>query len=131
MAPELPPRDEAREQRIGQLLSDATAEYERIAAWFDYLEQQLRFPFVARCISLAAHSPLRVGEQVEVVDLTDVDDWDDQVRVSLGGKRAGVDVPLAQLNSSDACDAATRQSVADWHYWVQRGYHFWTDDEDE
>jgi hypothetical protein len=30
-------------------------------------------------------------------------------------------VPLAQLKVIQA-DAATKQAVEDWHYWVQQGY---------
>jgi hypothetical protein len=122
--------DAAREQRIAAFLAGAHDEYERIGAWYDYLEAHLHFPFRARCTSQGARAALRLGEQVEVIDLADVDDWEDQVRVTLGGDRYGSDVPLAQLQPSDSADEPTRQAVADWHYWIQRGYHFWTDDDD-
>jgi hypothetical protein len=129
MAKDQPQRDEQREQRIGQIIDGAHDEYDRIVAWYDYLEQRLDFPFRARVTSKAAGSPLCLHEQVEVLDLADVDDWEDGAQVTLGADRSGLDVPLSQLHPSESADEPTRQAVADWHYWVQRGYHFWSDDE--
>ncbi len=130
MARQTPQRDEAREQRIAGLLGGAHEEYERIAAWYGYLEKHLRFPFSASCQRRSAAAALRPPEEVEVIDLACVDDWEDEARVTLGGDQHGRDVPLAQLTPHDRCDAKTKQAVADWHYWVQRGYHFWTEEEE-
>ena len=126
MAGQTAQRDEAREQRIARLLGGAgDDEYERISAWYGYLEDHIRFPFGATCT--APGSALRLKEQVEVIDLADVDDWQDGARVSLGADKHGLDVPLALVTPGADADEATRQAVADWHYWVQRGYHFWTE----
>jgi hypothetical protein len=38
-------------------------------------------------------------------------------------EREGLDVPLSQLEVVHG-DAETQQAVADWHYWVERGYEF-------
>jgi hypothetical protein len=35
--------------------------------WFYYLEERLKFPFKARCKSKREISPLRVGEDVDVM----------------------------------------------------------------
>src|SRR5262249_29199174 len=125
-----PTRDEERERRIARVAAGAEDEYERISAWHAYLEEHLRFPFQATCTRKTTGSALRMLEQVQVIDLADVDLWQDQVLVTLGGVRDGLDVPLAQLTPLEASDAATRQAVRDWHYWVQRGYHFWSEDDD-
>ena len=125
-----PERDEQREQRLAQLVAGANDEYERISAWYGYLEEHVRFPFHATCTVAWPGSPLRWHEQVAVVDLADVDDWEDQAWVTLGADRQGVDVPLSQLQPLAATDAATKQALADWQYWVARGYHFWTADDD-
>jgi Calcium binding len=37
--------------------------------WCSSLEDRLRFPFVARCAAERSSSPLRVGEEVEVVGM--------------------------------------------------------------
>lgn len=130
MARQTAQRDEARELRIARLLGGAQDEYERIAAWYGYLQEQLRFPFQATCTLKTAGAALGLHGQVEVIDLADVDSWEDQVLVTLGGVGDGLDVPLAQLTPLEASAAATRQAVADWHSWVQRGYHLWSEDDD-
>jgi hypothetical protein len=112
---------------MARLLGGAQDEYERISAWFDYLEEHLRFPFAATCTRCGVGSALRLLEEVAVLDLACVDDWADEARVTLGGDRDGLDVPLAQLTPSDRSAEPTKQAVADWHYWVHRGYHFWTE----
>jgi hypothetical protein len=129
MAKAPPARDEQRERRIAQLLAGADDEHQRISGWYCYLEEQVGFPFQAACTRKTAGFVLRMLEQVEVIDLADVDSWEDQVLVTLGGVRDGLDVPLAQLTPLETTDAGTKQAVADWHYWVQRGYQFWTEDD--
>jgi len=130
MAKAMAEPDEQREQRLARIVGSSPDEYERISCWYGYLEEQIQFPFRARVSVKTAGSPLRMHEEVEVIDLSDVDDWEDQARVTLGGNKYGVDVPLAQLEPLDTTDAATRQAVADWHYWVARGYHFWTEEDE-
>lgn len=34
-----------------------------------------------------------------------------------------IGVPLAQLQPLDV-DESTQEAIADWHYWVERGYEF-------
>ena len=36
----------------------------------------------------------------------------------------GLAVPLAQLKPIPATDARTKEAVADWHYWRNRGYEY-------
>ena len=42
----------------------------------------------------------------------------------------GLAGPLAQLKPIAATMAETKEAVADWHYWMLRGYHFWTEQEE-
>ena len=116
-------RDEPREQRIAQIVGGSDDEYARRSAWHGYLDDHLRFPFAATCRSVSR-------EPVDVIDLSCIDDWDDEVLVALGGSKSGHDVPLSAVQPTDAAEAPTRQAIADWHYWVRRGYHFWTDAEE-
>ena len=39
------------------------------------------------------------------------------------GKRK-LAVPLAQIRPVEAADEKTQEAVADWQYWVARGYEF-------
>src|SRR5690349_5317312 len=63
-----PKRDEAREERISmEIVVDGYDEGERAMGWYYYLEDKLHFPFLTRCVQERAISPLRVGDEVEVV----------------------------------------------------------------
>ena len=68
--PGKPKRDETREERISmEIVVDAYNEEERAMGWYCYLEDKLGFPFLTRCIKERPISPLRVGDEVEVVGM--------------------------------------------------------------
>jgi len=123
-------RDEEREQRIARIVAGCDEEYGRIAEWYGYLEEHIHFPFAALYRTATAVSRGQRPEPVEVIDLACVDNCTDEMRVTLGAKKYGHDVPLSQVQPTDAADEQTRQAIGDWHYWVQRGYHFWTETEE-
>ena len=117
-------RDEQREQRIEQeIVVDANGAEEQAMGWYYYLEEHLRFPFRAKCIAQRATSPLRKGQEVEVVGLAPADECDHEMFITLTWEQRTLAVPLAQLEPIQA-DKMTRQAVEDWHYWVKQGYEF-------
>lgn len=120
-----PERDEAREDRITmEVVVDAYGEDERAMGWYCYLDEQLHTPFRARCVRERAVSPLRVGDEVEVVDMSPEDECHREMFASIrwDGDRT-LAVPLSQLEVIDG-DEETRQAVEDWHYWTDMGYEF-------
>ena len=117
-------RDEIREQRIAmEAVVDAYNSEERAMGWFYYLEERLKFPFKARCKCKREISPLRLGEDVDVMGMAREEECESEmfVRVRWCGRRLAV--PLSQLEPRDV-DATTREAVGDWHYWTARGYQF-------
>ena len=44
-----------------------------------------------------------------------------EILVVVTRSKAKLAVPLGQLKC-DSGDEQTRQAVADWHYWLERGY---------
>lgn len=61
-------KDPIREDRIdNQAIVDAYGPQERAMGWYYYLENQLQFPFQARCITANIVSPLSKGETVQVL----------------------------------------------------------------
>ncbi len=113
-----------REHRIEQeIVVDAYTSEERAIGWHCYLDGKLRFPFKAKCIAVREISPLRKGEEVEVLGMAPEDDCmrETFVRAQFAGRKLGV--PLAQIEPI-AADAATREAVADWRYWQQMGWEF-------
>jgi hypothetical protein len=116
-----PPRDDAREQRIAmEIVVDCYDEVEQAQGWFCYLEENLRFPFQARCIARRAISPLQVGDEIEVVGMAPDEECDHEMFVLTPWERGTLAVPLSQLEALGA-DPQTQQAIEDWHYWVGQG----------
>jgi len=119
-----PKQDKKREQRIQQeIVVDAHNAEEQAMGWYYYLEDQLGFPFRAKCIAPRAISPLRKGQEVEVVGLAPAEECEQEMFITVTWEDRSLPVPLAQLKTTQA-DKATRQAVEDWHYWVDQGYEF-------
>ena len=65
--------DEVREHRITmEAVVDAYNEEERAIGWYYYLEGKLDFPFLARSAIRRSTSPLKVGDEVEVIGMAPV-----------------------------------------------------------
>jgi hypothetical protein len=64
-----------------------------------------------------------VGDEVEVVSMAPAGECLHEMFVMIRWEHGGLGVPLAQLETSGA-DAETEVAVADWRYWVGRGYQF-------
>ncbi len=117
-------RDEAREYRISmEIIVDAYGPEEQALSWYYYLEDELRFPFKAQCIEERRISPLRVGEEVEVLRMAPEDDCVHEMFVEISWSGRTVGVPLSQLRGIGV-DNQTQEAIEDWHYWVARGYQF-------
>jgi hypothetical protein len=116
-----PKRDPAREDRIhNEAIVDARPE-EQAMSWYYYLQNKIRFPFQAKCLTAKVVSPLKKGETVEVVRMApdDVCEHDMLVLVRWQGRK--VAVPLSQLTAVDPAEP-TDEAIGDWHYWIARGY---------
>jgi len=116
--------NKARERRIEmEAVVDAYTSEEQAMGWYCYLEERLKFPFKARCASKREISPLRVGEDVDVMGMAREEECESEmfVRVFWRGRRLAV--PLSQFKPL-AAEAQTKEAVADWHYWLGRGYEF-------
>lgn len=114
----------ARERRIEQeIVVDAYTSDERAMGWYYYLEEKLVFPFKARCVASRAISPLKKGEEVEVLSMAREEDCMHEpfVLIRFAGRKLGV--PLSQLEILEA-GPETREAMEDWRYWVAMGYAF-------
>src|SRR3954470_18712062 len=59
-----------REDRIAMtVVVDAYDSSERAMGWFSHLENEIAFPFSARCATKRAISPLLVGDEVDVTGM--------------------------------------------------------------
>ena len=115
-----------REERIEmEIVVDAYGPEERAIGWYCYLEDKLSFPFTATCTAVRAISPLKNGDEVEVLAMAESDECQHEMFVMIrsGGKEK-LGVPLSQLKPTSDTDEATIQAVEDWRYWVGQGYEF-------
>ena len=115
--------DPKREERITmEIIVDAYGSEEQAMGWYCYLEDKLHFPFAAECIAHRSISPLKIGDEVEVVAMAPDDECGHEMFVKIRGKRCAQAVPLTQLVPAAGSDQPTREAVEDWHYWLGRGY---------
>jgi len=116
------PQDEERERRIEmEIIVDAYGPEEQALGWYYWLEEHLHFPFRARCIAERRTSPLRKGEEVEVIGMLGEEECQHEMFVLISWQDRTLGAPLAQLEGVDV-DDQTREAIDDWHYWVERGY---------
>jgi hypothetical protein len=117
--------DPKRERRIAmEIIVDAYGPEERAMGWYYYLEEKLRFPFRAQCIAERKISPLRKGNEVEVVRMAPEEECEHEMFVEIRREKGTLAVPLSQLKPIAATDKDTKEAVEDWHYWVNQGHEF-------
>ncbi len=104
-----------------EIVVDAYDEHERALGWYYYLEDKLAFPFRAKCIARREISPLKRGEEVEVIGMPSEDECEREMFVTVRWNEDSLAVP--QLTGVDV-DEETRQAIEDWHYWAKQGYEF-------
>ena len=116
--------NKVREERITmEIVVDAYNEQERAMGWYCYLGDKLQFPFTAKCTNVRTISPLEKGDEVEVRGMAPESECEHEMFVEMRWEKRNLAVPLSQLQVIDG-DAETKEAVADWHYWIGRGYQF-------
>ena len=91
-------KDPKRDDRISmEIVADAHGPEEQAMGWYYYLEEKLEFPFTATCIAERAISPLRQGDEVEVVEMAPERECSHDMFVGMRWERRPLAVPLSQL----------------------------------
>lgn len=114
-------KDDAREERIKRdILGDATGPQEQALAWYAYLKDTLRFPFLARCVARRAISPIEPGAELEILSIAPAEECRHEMFVLTRWRPHALAIPLMQVEGIHA-DEATYRAIEDWRYWVSRG----------
>jgi hypothetical protein len=117
-------KDKVRENRISmEIVVDAYGPEEQAMGWYYYLDDTLSFPFLTKCITKRTISPLRIGDEVEVIGMAPEEECEHEMSVMMRWERNGLAVPLMQLELIHG-NGQTREAIEDWHYWINRGYQF-------
>ncbi len=120
--------DKSREERITmEIVVDAHDKEERAMGWYYYLDDTLNIPFNAKWKKKTRKSGTVEEKIVEVLGMAPEDECERDMLlevVYVGGKDE--DVFTAKLSEIEAIDAdsETTEAIADWHYWLARGYKF-------
>lgn len=125
--PSVEPEDK-REHRIQtEIIVDAEDKEDRAMGWYYYLEETLNFPFVAKWAKKGRKSTSTEEKEVEVLGMAPDDEClkDMFVEVAyINGKDDDVySAKLSEIAALDA-DSETQEAIADWLYWIARGYKF-------
>ena len=102
---------------------DAYGPEEQAMSWYYYPGSKLSFPFPATCTTSNITSPLKKGEDVEVLRIAPDEVCATDMLVMVLWQDRKLAVPLAQLAAIDP-DASTAEAIGDWHYWIALGYRF-------
>ena len=118
-------KDPKRDERIhDEIIVDANGPEEQAMGWYYYLQDTIQFPFTAHCIEERAISVLRQGDEIEILGMAPESECEHEMFVETRWERRNLAIPLSQVEPISATDPASRQAVADWHYWIARGYTF-------
>lgn len=125
-------KDESREERIDmEILVDAYNEEEQVMGWYYYLEGKLNFPFKAKWLN---KGNVLKSQEVEVLQMSPEEECHKEMRVEALYKEDGAEdrfsVSLYDIEAVDA-DDDTQEAIDDWHYWVDMGYEFIQEEEEE
>jgi len=120
--------DENREHRIKtEIIIDAEDKEERAMGWYEYLDDTLNVPFLARWTKKGRKSTSVEEKQVEVLGMAPDDECLKDMFVEVvypDGKDEDVfSAKLSEIVAIDA-DSETQEALADWQYWLARGYKF-------
>ena len=89
-----PKKNKAREHRISmEIVVDANGPEEQAMGWYYYLDDNLRFPFTARCTAERAISPLREGDEVEIVGMAPESECQHEMFVETPWERRTLAIP--------------------------------------
>lgn len=119
--------DAVREERIKtEIIVDAEDKEDRAMGWYYYLDDNLNFPFNAKWAK-KGRKGTSPEKEVEVLGMATEEECLRDMLVEIlevGGKDEDVD--LARLTDLKVLetDSDTLEALADWYYWVERGYKF-------
>ncbi len=121
-------RDEKREHRIEtEIIADADDKEDRAMGWYYYLDDSLNCPFLAKWKKKNRKTSTIEEKEVEVLSMSADDECLKDMFVDVvypGGNDE--DVLSAKLSEIEAinADSETQEALADWQYWLARGYKF-------
>lgn len=124
--------DDVREERITmEIVVDTYEPEEQAMGWYCYLDDTLKFPFIATCMVKGRSSPQKEEKHVKVVAMASAEECENEMFVEVEWDGDILSWLLEELTFhsgdgelSEKMAAKTQEAMEDWHYWVNRGYEF-------
>jgi len=118
--------DENREHRIKtEIIVDAEDKEDRAMGWYYYLDDSLNVPFMATLKKKSRKTSTIEEKKVEVLGMAPDDECLKDMYVEVVDPN-GQDEDVFSAKLSDLVvidtDSETKDAIADWHYWLARGY---------
>ncbi|GHT17152.1 calcium-binding protein [Planctomycetales bacterium] len=116
--------DPVREQRINyEIVVDAYDSDERAMGWHVSIDDTIQKNVRCRCRKTRSMSPLKIGEEVDVLGVAPADDCESEMFVLVSWNDRELAVPLEQLEPIRG-GAKSIEIIEDWLYWCLMGYKF-------
>lgn len=121
--------DPIREKRIDhEIVVDAYDSEERAMGWYYYLADNLIFPFLANWQKKNWKTSEIEVKQIKVLCMADEEECMSEMYVLAAytddpDETDVFSVSLAKIQAIDV-DELTQEALADWEYWLARGYEF-------
>jgi len=117
--------DSVRWNRIeDEIIVDAYGPEEQMAGWYYSIGDNVDENYVrCRCRKTRSMSPLKVDEEVEVLEIAPFEDCRSEMFVIVGWNDRKLAVPLEQLEPIEG-DPKAIEVIEDWLYWCLMGYEF-------
>jgi hypothetical protein len=116
--------NQTRETRFAEeILREAEDKTERAMAWYYYLDDKINFRFSAVWNKINRKTSTVEKKNVEVLCMSDADICLNNMYVVISYMDDQYDVKLSEIEAIDA-DEQTKEALADWGYWLARGYVF-------
>jgi hypothetical protein len=116
--------DPERDDRIDmEIVVDAYDSEERAMGWFCSIEGTVENNVRCRCRKVRSMSPLKVGEEVDVLEVAPAEDCKSEIFVFVQWNDRKLAVPLEQLEPVEG-DPKAIEIIEDWLYWCLMGYEY-------
>jgi hypothetical protein len=116
--------DSAREDRIDtEIVVDAYDSEERAMGWYYSIQDTISNNVRCRCRKTRSMSPLKVGDEVDVLGMAPESDCESEMFVFVQWNDQKLAVPLEQLEPIEG-DLKAIEIIEDWLYWCLMGYEF-------
>jgi hypothetical protein len=117
--------DPVRWNRIeDEIIVDAYGPEEQMSGWYYSISDSIDEGYVrCRCRKTRSMSPLKVGEEVDVLEIAPFEDCQSEMFVYVQLNDSKLAVPLEQLEPIEG-DPKAIEVIEDWLYWCLMGYEF-------